>query len=207
MHRHRELESLLTAQQKTEAAQQKTEYEFQQLMQLTRELGLRKDPSERLKQMLSSINTDPELVEEAVSHAVSKILDSPIILHRTHYEYKTHSGDVDGVVIGKYLDEDIIVFCEAKHNMDSSLTKAKSELFSTLSYWETLIALSEDEISTYQLDYDALCVERNRHRKVYFAFGGAKFSDLTAEKLRIRTPWFRVSSDPNGRFYAEIATQ
>eukprot|EP01035_Chromulina_nebulosa_P020572 gene20572-26678_t len=124
---HRKVELLF-------AQQEKTQMEISDLLEVTRTL---KTPYEALKNMKVYVDID-SLVEELVTDSVASKLLNPKILHRTGYSFESWTGGIDGVVIGKYINQDVIVFCESKHDIDSCYKKAVCELISTLNYWEKL---------------------------------------------------------------------
>lgn len=155
------------------------------------------------------IDTESILFEDAVSEAVASRLDNSRIIQSHHYSYRNNTGDVDGVVTGTLNGEQYIVFCEVKHNMDSSFSKAIKELKSTGRYWEDLIKLTgeEEDYGLYSEDIDALCVHECKDTRVMFAFGGANFSDGTDDKINrnFKFPWFKVKLNSSGR--CEVVSQ
>ena len=165
------------------------------------------DPAEQLRQLKSYRNTDDRLVEECVSDAVAAALDDVVVIHSTRYVFQGKSGDLDGMVVGSLHGKDVVVLVEAKHNMDSCATKAKSELFDAGAYWAELVQLAPDSDTDESVcaDFIHLQVERYKQHSIMFAFGGSKFSAETVVKSfeKIATPWFRVVANSAGKFTAE----
>jgi hypothetical protein len=165
----------------------------------------RKDPSEQLSQLKHYRDTDDRLVEEGVTSAVFDLLEgSFFISHR--YVFQNETGDLDGMVAGKWKEEDVLVLCEAKHNMDTSYAKAKSELVTAKAYIERLrkVRIDEDSDDALVADYKALHVEEFAERKILFAFGGSRFSaDVITKRFHdVDNPWFRVVANASGKFTA-----
>eukprot|EP00955_Chlamydomonas_euryale_P076905 362819-Chlamydomonas_euryale.AAC.3 len=102
------------------------------------ELLERKDPAEELAQMRAYNDTDAHLVEECVSNAVAAVLDDAVIVHPTKYIFKGRIGDLDGMVVGVWRGQEVVVLVEAKHNMDTCASKARTELLSAGAYWKEL---------------------------------------------------------------------
>lgn len=199
---HKQVEELLVAHKKTEEALQKTQKDIADFVESLKYL---KPSLAAIKNMNSYIDTDARIVEEAVAVAVASRLDNPSILHHTRYSFASSSGDVDAIVIGRYNNQDIIVFCASKYNIDSSIRKAQSELFQTLKYWEFLKQLDPNNIDQeYAEDYRNLYISETLHRIPYFAFGGCIFSETSIAKFKLKTPWFRVIINQNGRFEAHF---
>ncbi len=150
--------------------------------------------------------TDDLLLEEAVTSAVEVALEDGEAVVPCRYEFQGAGGDLDGMVVGRWQGDEVVVLCEAKHNMDSGYSKAKDELLASFKYWERLGALQPgEEVSDAELaDMGALRVSEFKGRKVMLAFGGAKFSDLTADRRLqgLSTPWFRVVPDLTGKYRA-----
>eukprot|EP00798_Chlamydomonas_sp_ICE-L_P028966 gene28966-32156_t len=127
---------------------------------------------------------------------------------KEHLIYQGTTGDLDGLVIGRWKAKDVVVVVEAKHNMDSAYTKARKELLDSAAYWEQLVALDpslpEDVDTAIASDYVALQVADNKDCMVMFALGAIKFSDDTASRrfCNLRMPWLRVVPNPAGRFLA-----
>lgn len=146
-------------------------------------LEIRKDPTEQLRQMKNYRDTDDRLIEEGVTLAVADFLQQPSVILLSRYEYQGQQGDLDGLVQGIYKEEEVIVFIQAKHNMDSSWRKAKSELINAHQYWQELLStdIQDPNVdSNLAADYITLCVDENRKKKTMFAFGGAKFTEAFA---------------------------
>lgn len=164
-----------------------------------------RDPSDQLRQLKAYKDTDDRLIEEAVSYAVAGQLEGGAVVFANSYEYQGELGDLDGLVVGKWQGQDVVVLLEAKHNMDSSFSMAKKELFNGLKYWESLAKLdSPDDLEDAEReDWEAMHVGEYRERKVMLAWGGCKFSDHTVQQhFKIREPWFRVVPDMKGKFAA-----
>ena len=102
--------------------------------------------------------------------------------------------------MGQYQGDDAAVLAEAKHNMDTSTSKARSEIFTAHAYWTKLCGASRDELNEEErADYDALHIEQHKHARVMFALGCMKFSDTVAARAfgDLKTPWFRVGFSPS----------
>jgi hypothetical protein len=143
------------------------------------------DKTLQLKNIKDYIHTDAEMIEKCVTSAVAILLNDSVIVKRSHYTYEGSVGDLDGMVVGTFDGEKVVVFCEAKHNMDSDYKKAQQELFSSLVYWEKLCKLNLEDEETDQAeidDYHELQVEKYKDYKPMFAFGGCKFSETVMEK-------------------------
>ena len=172
----------------------------------------RKDPTEQLRQMKSCRDSDDRLIEEGVTLAVAECLQSASVILPSRYEYEGHQGDLDGLVEGTYKGEEVVVFIEAKHNMDSCWSKAKSELLSAHQYWQELLELDRHDPNvdeTLLADYVKLCVDKNRNKKTMFAFGGAKFSETFAKSKfqELHEECLHVVSDIRGNFIAKSLTR
>lgn len=162
-----------------------------------------RDPSEQLRQLKAYKDTDDRLIEEAVTYAVADRVGGTVVL-ATRYEYQGEGGDLDGLVVGSWQGQDVVVLVEAKHNMDSSFTKAKKELFASQKYWESLSTRGFDELEDAEkADWEAMHVGEYGARKVVLAWGGSKFSEDTVKKhFKICMPWFQVVPDMKGKFAA-----
>eukprot|EP00955_Chlamydomonas_euryale_P117108 366455-Chlamydomonas_euryale.AAC.2 len=157
------------------------------------ELLRRKDPSEELARMRAYKDTDAHLVEECVSSAVAAVLDDAVIVHATEYIFKGWIGDLDGMVVGGWRGQEVVVLVEAKHNMDACALKARTELLSAGAYWKELAKMEGSDDESVLSDYAQLHMEKFKHRSIMYAFGGSKFSDAVADhKLHgIPKPWFQ----------------
>ncbi len=130
-----------------------------------------------------------------------------MVLHATHYTFVGTLGDLDGLVVGEWDGRDVVVLVEAKHNMNSSWSKATSELFHAHAYWDRLCALDPDvEPDPAVLrDYFELRVADYKHCTVMYALGGVLFStDLPTSKPPLKTQWFHVRANARGRFTAQL---
>jgi hypothetical protein len=170
-----------------------------------------KTNKEELAQMRSYRDTDDLLIEQWVTHAVAEFLDQGQVVHPCRYVYKGTGGDLDGLVVGRWLGKDVVVLVEAKHNMDTVVKRAQSELFASEKYWKELAGLSRDDLAAADSatveDYTALRVSEYKQRSVVFAFGGCKFTDEAAGKFKfIKTPWLRVTPNLKGKFVAMMAS-
>lgn len=168
---------------------------------------MRKDPAEQLQQAKSYRDTDDRWVEECVNKAVEAILEDADIIQASRYEYQSIGGDLDGMVVGKWMGKEVVVLVEVKHNMDSNATKAKNELFAAEKYWVQLTQLVPGPNTDDLLlgDYRELQVGRYKEHSIIFAFGGSKFSPEAVSKHfgGVATPWFRVVVNSAGKFVAE----
>lgn len=133
----------------------------------TEQLRQIKSYCEQLRRMESYGDTDDRLIEEGVTLAVAGFLQQSSVILFSRYEFQGQQGDLDGLVWGVYKGEEVIVFIEAKHNMDSSWRKAKSELLNAHRYWQELLSVQIQDPSTdinVVADYMELCVEENRNK-------------------------------------------
>jgi len=196
-----------------EQVQQESSKRLKMLEQVQQESSKRlkiqeaKDPAEQLRQMKQYKDTDDMLVEQCVTSAVAAQLTDPVIIKAMRYVYEGAVADLDGLVVGQFNDEEVVVLCEAKHNMNSGIRKAQVELFASQRYWEQLCGLDPQDPAVDEgrlADYVNLEVADNKSRRVMLAFGGAMFSqDIAENKLRgLVTPWFYVSANPAGKFVA-----
>jgi hypothetical protein len=78
------------------------------------------------------------LSEKYVVKAVANAMKDALILNY-NYNFGNEVGELDGLVAGTWNSEEVIVFVEAKHNMDNAWKKAKKQLRSALLYWQKLI--------------------------------------------------------------------
>ena len=83
---------------------------------LASKIQQRKDPAEDLKQMTHYRDTDDSLIEEGVTQAVADVLQGGVIILPSRYTFKGAAGDLDGLVAGRYKDQQVVVLAEAKHN-------------------------------------------------------------------------------------------
>lgn len=166
------------------------------------------DPSDMLKQIKAYQDIDGELLERNVNAAVAAALDDGEVIIPFRYGFQGEGGDLDGLVAGSWRGEKVIVFVEAKHNMDSCYRGAKQQLFTALAYWERLVKMQQEGAfepgsqgerpsEGETADWRALQVSQHCHRSACFAFGACKFSDPVAQKqfAGLRKPWFRVMPD------------
>jgi hypothetical protein len=169
-------------------------------------MELRKDPTVELGQMKSYRDTDDRLIEEFVSQAVAAVLEDATIVHSTRYEYMGWAGDLDGMVTGTFEGKAVVVFIEAKHNMDTSYRNAQSELNNAKQYWEKLASTPIETLDDREIvDFEALKVDEYRDSRVMLAFGGSKFSQHVARnKFNGMAPWLHVVANSYGRFVAEL---
>lgn len=151
------------------------------------------DAAEHLRQLKAYNDTNDSVLECRITAAVFHALDNPEeIVIPTRYALKGAVGDVDGMVAGVFNKEQVIVFIEAKHNMDSSFSTAKSQCFATLRFWEDLCASDPSDLDeNLASDYNTLCVAKFKEYRPMFAFGGLRFSKLDL-LARIKTPSFYV---------------
>lgn len=144
-----------------------------------------------------------EIFEECITQSVIDLLDAGEALKVGKYEFEALPGDVDGVVIGRYKDEDVIVFVQAKNDMKTQRNRAVSQLHYIKKYWESLCQ-NENLDESEQMDYEALCVTDNSDRKVMFAYGGIIFTKdckrKIEEQMRSSTPTFYLRPETGGKF-------
>ena len=144
-----------------------------------------KDLQYQLQNMKNYLDIDAKLIERQVTSAVADHLKDAIIIKSSRYEYQSFPTDLDGLVAGLLENQQVIVFCESKHNMNNNYNKAKTQLLNTLKNWETLAAATLDDLNedpNLKVDYDELQVETYRNHKPIFAFGAIQFSDAIQEK-------------------------
>jgi hypothetical protein len=168
---------------------------------------------DELTDLKNFINTDALALEKHVSNAVAEALEDSNIISASRYNFDAWNGDVDGVVVGTWQGSEVVVLIEAKHNMDTSSSKAVRALKSAHEYWRLLVGADTssdftDEIM--QTDYDELQIAANKGRAVMYALGSALMSDTTAKQLdrciendrRLAVAgWFSVQPS-NGHFAA-----
>ena len=184
----------------------KPDLEMQKILQRCEKRCLeieKRNPVLQLEQFKNYMHIDAVLIEEYVCQGVADILNDPDIIYEARYTYLGHTGDLDGLVLGRFQDKSVVVLIEAKHNMSNQVTKARSELFSSENYIRELRNLdngAEDVDSDMFADYRALRIDEYRDHEIMFAFGGLVFSDEAAARLaHIRTPWFRVVPDTSAK--------
>ena len=97
-------------------------------------LEKRNDPEEQLRQMKVYRGTDDQLIEECVTNAVAAALDDSTVIISSRYNYKGFMGDLDGLVIGRCRDQEVVVLVESKHSLDSHYTKARQEIINSAGY-------------------------------------------------------------------------
>lgn len=153
------------------------------------------------KHIKNYIAAESDLLERCVVKALVDMMDDAEII-QNNYDYESYSGDLDGLVVGKWKNREVIVFCEAKHNMNTSWKKASTQLFDSLKYWEQLTVTNIEEDSIFAEDYKELHVKEHGHRVPMFAFGCVMLSSETKEKLKsdIHTPCFFVTPNTEGVF-------
>ena len=128
------------------------------------------------------IATEAGLLEKYVVKAVANAMKDALILSYS-YNFDNEVGELDGLVAGTWNGEEVIVFVEAKHNMDNAWRKAKKQLSSALLYWKKLINIDLEREPDYAVDYGGLCIKEYGHRKPMYAFGGAILSPKIILKL------------------------
>ena len=162
----------------------------------------------RLKYLEDNHDIAIKAVEEVNSHALEPIVSSAVaerlqqdsgepalILHRDHYTFAScRDGDIDGVVVGKMSGEDVIVFCEAKHNVNASVERIRDGLVSNRAKWQRLTDLEYSElVGNDRKDYQALQVAKYRDHKLVFAVGGTNFQNhSTFHMPRGTSVWLAV---------------
>ena len=148
---------------------------------------------------------DDRLIE-GVTNAVKAVLTDGDIVVSNRYEYQGAAGDLGGMVVGRWRDEDVVVLVEAKHDMDWYTKKAKNGLKRSQLYWQQLVSDVIVDDDAMLADYRVLNVSKYKHHKVMFAFGGSKFSEEVASKFDdVSTPWFRVmANEEKGTFTASF---
>ena len=149
------------------------------------------------------IATEAGFLEKYVVKAVANAMKDAVIL-KYSYNFENEVGQLDGLVAGTWNSEEVIVFVEAKHNMDNAWKKAKKQLRSALSYWKKLIDIDLQEEPDYAVDYDELRTKEYGNRKPMYAFGGAILSPKIISKLDDQcVPCFFITPNPDGRFVVE----
>jgi hypothetical protein len=138
---------------------------------------------EELKQVRQRNDNADRVLELSISQAVYEALDEPkkLVIEERYKFLEQDMGDMDGMVVGKFKGNDVIVFIEAKTNMDSCYNKATKELDACLRYWELLCSGEghpDDQQHLHVSDY--------KEHEVMFAFGGAKFGSATQRKAFTR---------------------
>lgn len=124
-----------------------------------------------------------KFLEKWATKTIADHLGEYSCIIQTSYKPKWSSGDIDGIVSGKYNGKDIIVFIEVKENLDSGADRRKAieQMERTLNLWEDLRNLPSDEIGNqedeFKADYKNLQVEKHQDCKVCCAFAAYKFSD------------------------------
>ena len=111
-----------------------------------------------------------------VTLAVAEYLQDGSVILPSRYEYAEQPGDLDGLVQGIHNGSEVVVFVEAKHNMDSCWRKAQTQLLNAHEHWQELLKVNLQDLSDEVDDslitgYLKLGVEEDRSKKVMFAFG------------------------------------
>lgn len=175
-----------------------------------KDLEKRNDPTAQFRDMKAYRYLNDRVVETYTAHALSDKLKDAEIIHGNRYEYMASAGDLDGLVVGTWEGEEVVVLIEAKHSMDASYLKAQKELIISKAYWAELVNLNpaDPEVDVNQLeDYDALQITRHKHRRVMCAYGAVRFSDHIAEKhFPKNEQWFKVVPNAAGKFTAEAVS-
>lgn len=178
-----QLHDLIAVQQKQLAVAENQLTKLEARKDATEQLCQMSTYREQLRQTESYRDIDDRLIEECVTLAVADFLQQASLILLSRYEYQGQRGDLDGLVRGTYNGEEVLVFIEAKHDMDSSWRKAKLELLNAHQYWQELSSTDIQDPSTdinVIADHMKLCVNENRNKKTMFAFGGVKFSEALA---------------------------
>jgi hypothetical protein len=122
-----------------------------------------------------------EIVEMQVTSAVVEFLTEGIKVSDAYRFKSNNTVEVDGVVTGKLSDEEVIVFIQAKRNMDSKYSDAKQQMRRSIRVWLDLIeaygqcgkeGLTLDELA----DFEALHIADHMHKRVVRALGREKFT-------------------------------
>jgi hypothetical protein len=143
------------------------------------------------------------LLEKCIVKAIANAMEDALIL-KYSYDFENEIGVLDGLVAGTWNNEEVIVFVEAKHNIDIAWKKAKKQLRSTLSYWQKLIGTDPEKEPDYAVDYNELLIKEYGNRKPMYAFGSAVISPKIISNLaNPHVPCFFVTPNTDGRFVVE----
>lgn len=143
---------------------------------LASKIQQRKDPAEDLKQMTHYRDTDDSLIEEGVTQAVADVLQGGVIILSSRYTFKGAAGDLDGLVAGRYKDQQVVVLAEAKHNMKTNWKKAMDEHFQANKHWKKLPSSVAEELEeSDRAGYEAMQMYDLLASTIMLGFGGSKF--------------------------------
>lgn len=161
---------------------------------------------EELEQIKKYNDNNDRVLEVQAAHAVlqSEELGQPKrIVIAERYELKGTRGDVDGMVVGMHKGKNVVVFIEAKTNMDSCFKKCKEQLVLLKNYWQDLCDQSDEITDALICDKDKLKVDDYATYIPMFAFAGKKFSaEMQAKASKLETPTICVVPIDAGGFKA-----
>jgi len=156
-------------------------------------------------------NTEYHL-QDGVLKAIAAVLENSQIIISRSYSFLAALGQLDGLVVGKFNGEDVVVLIKTKPNMDYGFSKVKSELIHLKEYWRYLSTVETTELEDDEClidDYTVLRVSEFKNRKMMYAIGGYNFSDETRNKwskTETETSWFRVISNNFDQFEVNFET-
>jgi hypothetical protein len=165
-----------------------------------------KDARGRGAEFKSYTDAEAREQERAVTACVARALGGRVLSDR--YEFKglapsdstkEGKGDVDGIVYAHVSGKDVLVFVEAKHNVDGRWSQAVKELDVVEGHWFKLKALEVSAMSGQQLaDYNAMGLDRYHEAEVWCAVGGTGFSEEKQRYAANGKGWLVVSPITDG---------
>jgi len=171
------------------------------------------DMSEQLDVLLRRLEIDKshharranDVMESELTQAVARHLrDGRVIAssYTWHEMREVMPGDLDGLVVGSLPDtqEDVIVVCEARHDMATEWQEAVDQLLGNVN---RLTDLWDDDDNQYrEKDASNLMVSELQGRKIIVAVGGAAFGEDVRSRVQsrlwrrgLRAGWVQVQLD------------
>lgn len=132
-----------------------------------------------------SINEFPQEIDLLKTYVIDIVKNSMKdgITLKYSYSFDNEVGELDGLVAGTWNNEEVIIFVDAKHDMENTWKKSKKQSHSTLLYWKKLIDINLEKEPDYEVDYVELRIKEYGNRKPMYAFGGTKIPLDIASKL------------------------
>lgn len=142
----------------------------------------------KLQQYENRFQAADKSLEYEMARAVAMFVKGTVVA--ANYKWKRVvggiTGDIDGLVMGKDGDDDVVVICECKSNMSSELSDAVDQVKANLDRWKRLIQavsnpdpdlIDQDLIAKSSADIRNLRVRDLVGRKIILAVGGALYPE------------------------------
>jgi len=163
------------------------------------------------RQYEGHIRTQSAALEHEMAAAVASMLEKGAVItasYRWAHTQQGRPGDVDGIVIGEYRGQEVVVICEAKTNVQADVGNAVRQVRANAERWGDLCeascggdssddAITQADREAGAKDLAALRVAELRGRRVMLAIGGQVFpSDLDGGiTKRLGAEWISVRMD------------